>query len=310
MADRSNVVRMGLLGRGGLAPVLAVSPACNEADHLELLAASIEAQSSRPRHWVIVTNGCTDDTERVADAIAARNPEWVSALHLGSTGRRSFAAKAHAVNSGVEAVGLAPHDLVACVDGDVILPPDYFERVSQVMDERPRLGVTGGVYREPVGSKGRIGGHRGNHVPGPAQVLRAEVFQELGGYRGLEFGGLDAVACYGARQRGWETAVLDDLEFSHVRVMGTGGGVSRAKAEYLKGRQDWDLGNAFWFEFAKLIRKLAEGPVIIGGLARTAGFLRGAISRTRGMDDAFVAHVRLEQKQRLTASIRRFIPIA
>ena len=299
---------MSLLGRADKTRVLVVTPACNEAEHLPELAASMEAQSLRPTQWLIVTNGCTDDTPAVADAIADRNPEFVRALHLGSTGRRSFAAKAHAVEAGARSFGTENCDLISCVDGDVILPANYFERVSEAFGANAKLGVAGGVYREPVGTHGRIGGHHGGHVPGPAQVLRSAVYDELGGYWPLEFGGLDAAACYGARHLGWETYAIDDLEFRHSRVMGTGGGVSRVRAEYLKGRQDWDLGNAWWFEAPKLVRKLFASPVVLGGASRTVGFVRGAIHRTRGTDAAFVAAVRREQRLRTTSrlhSLRR-----
>src|SRR5690606_25369204 len=79
--------------------VLVVTPACNEAENLGATAKALAAQTCRPWRWVIVTNGCTDDTEEVADALARDHP-WVRARHLGATGRRSFAAKAHAVAEG------------------------------------------------------------------------------------------------------------------------------------------------------------------------------------------------------------------
>jgi glycosyltransferase involved in cell wall biosynthesis len=299
------MTHMGTSGRSGEARVLAITPVRNEADHLESVAASMAAQVHRPSCWVIVVNGSTDGTEAVADRIADKHPDWVVALSLDIPGQRSFRAKAHAVMAGVEDVEPDAYDLIACVDGDVVLPPDYFAGVAAAFDADPMLGVCGGVYREPVGRNGRIGRHSAGHVPGPAQVLRAETFRAVGGYWPLEFGGLDAAACYRARQLGWTTRALSELEFRHLRTMGTGGGVSRVRAEYLKGRQDWDLGNAPWFEATKLIRRMASTPYVLGGMARTWGYVRGALTRTRGTDPSFVAYVRLEERQRLRSMFGR-----
>ncbi len=285
--------------------ILIVTPACNEAEHLEALGQSLQVQKLRPDHWVIVTNGCVDGTEKVADSLAAADPGSVSALHVGATGRRSFAAKAHAVRAGVQSQGLERFDLVACIDADVVLPANYFAQIAAAMDADPLLGIAGGAYHEPVGDGGRIARHRGGHVPGPGQVFRAEVYQAVGGYQPLEFGGLDSMACYDARRLGWETRTIDGLVFGHVRPMGTGGGTSPIRAEYRKGRQDWDLGNAVWFEAAKVVRRLKSPPILAAAVARAAGFVRGAAGRRRGPDPEFVAYVRSEQRQRLAAKFGR-----
>ena len=299
------MTHMDMSRRSAGARVLAITPARNEADHLEKVAASMAAQDHRPACWVIVVNGSTDGTEAVANRIAEHHRDWVVALSLEMTGQRSFGAKAHAVMHGVDAVGPASYDLIACVDGDVVLPPDYFATVAAAFDADPQLGVCGGVYREPVGRNGRIGRHSAGHVPGPAQVLRAETFRAIGGYWPLEFGGLDAAACYRARQLGWTTLPLSELEFRHLRVMGTGGGVSRIRARYLKGRQDWDLGNAPSFEAVKLIRRMVSAPYIVGASVRAWGFVRGALTRSRGTDPSFVTYVQHEQRQRLRSEFDR-----
>ncbi len=279
--------------------LIAITPACNEAERLGVLAGSLASQTCRPARWVVVTNGCTDDTEAVAERLAVEYGDWVQPLHLGRTGRRSFAAKAHAVAAGIESAQSPSVKFVACIDADVVLPIDYFERVIEAMRETPDLGIAGGVYREPVGRRGRIGGHRGGHVPGPAQVMRMEVYNAIGGYRPLRFGGLDAVACFSARQAGWRTGVIEGLEYDHSRVMGTGGGVSRVKAEYLKGRQDRALGSAVSFEVPKVVRRLASSPFVIGGVARGAGYIRGAFDGDRELEPELVAFIRSEQRERV-----------
>jgi hypothetical protein len=52
------------------------------------------------------------------------------------------------------------------------------------------------------------------------------------------------------------------------------------------------------------MRRLASSPFVIGGLARGAGYLRGAFDGERELEPELVAFIRREQRER----VRSYLP--
>ena len=285
--------------------LLVVTPAHNESDMLPTLAESIRNQTLAPALWVIVDDRSTDTTTETAQEISS-NTHFADTIRRDNTNTtRTFSGKVDAFAEGLD-FGLAQldsPDFIACVDADVILPPDYFERVVAEFQADPDLGVSGGVYLDPVG---RVGRHGGGSVPGPAQVFRKETFDQIGGFRPLELGGEDALACAYARMHGWSTRALPELEFRHTRRMGSdGGGRSPVSAAFKHGRQDWHVGVDPLFEVFRMLPRLKDKPYVVGVLARLAGFAKGAVTEDRMVDADILAYVQAEQRARILAPLRR-----
>ena len=102
-----------------------VIPNLNGADWLPRCLDALAAQTVSPAEVVVVDNGSTD---RSLELIAARGP-LVRAIELGRNTGFAFAA-----NRGVRAVG---SDLVALVNTDVVLEPDWIERMTGALREHP-----------------------------------------------------------------------------------------------------------------------------------------------------------------------------
>jgi GT2 family glycosyltransferase len=287
----------------GLERIAVITPAHNERDHIDALVDSVAGQSLQPVRWVIVDDGSTDDTEaRAKERTVAL--EWVDVCGTSSTTHRSFASKATAVNRGAQRLSSSAFDLLACVDADVCLPPNYFAELADRFAADPSLGVAGGTYQHPVGRRVAVDRPPSHHVPGPAQVFRREVFEQIGGYWPLPHGGVDTAANVAARMHGWTTRSFPDLRFEHRRRMGTGGRGPIA-AEYHKGLQDHDLGVLAMWAVLRSLQRLNKPPYIAGGVARLAGFIVGSARRQpRSVDAAFVEYVRAEQRRRLSAAFR------
>ncbi len=284
--------------------IIVITPAHNEEAKLEALADTMEAQTVRPDLWVIVDDRSTDSTARVAKQIAADLPFVETISRTSGDDSRNFAGKVGAFTAGYDGFVEASHLFVACVDADVLLPPQYFERVLNEFTERPRLGVTGGVY---IDTAGRIGRHGGGSVPGPAQTFRRSTFDEMGGLRPLPRGGEDALACSYARKNGWETEAIDDLQFRHLRSVGTGGGRSKLRAAFEHGRQDWDVGMDPVFEVVRMLPRVTQRPYGIAVLARLSGYAVSSIIGTRQVDDDIMNFCRGEQRGRLLKPLRRYV---
>ena len=282
----------------------AVTPAFNEAERLPALCASVGRQTQIPVRWVIVDDGSTDDTrERALQATASF--DFVTVVSREQHTERSFASKVGAFQHGVSELEGVAYDYLACFDADVILPDRYIEEIVHGLDEDPQLGVTGGLYRHPVGKKLVVDRPPMNQVPGPAQVFRRSTFEAIGGYHGMPHGGEDALANVAARMHGWTTRCRPDLIVDHNRRMGTGGDQHPVRAEFDKGRQDYDLGAHPLFEFGKLVKRLTWPPYVVGSFARALGYLRGIVERKRTAPEEVIRFWREEQLGRIRSLLAR-----
>ncbi len=285
--------------------LLVITPAHNEEATLRDVAQSMVEQTIWPDLWVIVDDRSRDNTALVANEIVANVPfaTMISRTDCSDT-ERNFAGKVDAFATGYERFLDESHEFVACVDADVVLPDHYFERVLKEFQARPRLGVTGGVYIDPLG---RVGRHGGGSVPGPAQVFRQETYSEIGGFRPLSHGGEDALACAYARKHGWISEALEDLQFRHLRSQGTGGGRTKLRAAFDHGRQDWDVGMDPLFEVARMMPRILQKPYGAAVLSRLAGYTYGAVKRTRQVDADIMEFSRAEQRRRLLSPVQRYV---
>jgi poly-beta-1,6-N-acetyl-D-glucosamine synthase len=285
--------------------ILAITPCHNDGWAIDGLASSLVRQKLQPCDWVIVDDASTDDTAATLSQIRAAVP-FASVLRRERPPGRRIGEKAHAVNAGYHLMGrTTEYDAVAILDADVLIPDDYFAQVAVAFADDPALGVCGGVYLEPGASRAQAGRAAGAHVPGPAQVFRRQVFDAVGGYSPLPFGGDDVESVTRARLLGWRTSALRSVTYSHRRRMGTGGHGSALRADFNLGRQDHDLGTLPAFEIVKLARHLSRRPLLLAGVARSVGFLDASIRRRpRSVDDDYIEFVRAEQRARLSGWFR------
>jgi poly-beta-1,6-N-acetyl-D-glucosamine synthase len=116
------------------------------------------AQTRRPDLWVVVDDGSTDRTPELLQSLEAElaflrvialprdDPRAVDGLAEGRVIR--------AFNAGWNSVAGDGWDVIAKVDGDIVLPPDYFARLTEEFQRRPRLGMAGGHCAERRGNGG------------------------------------------------------------------------------------------------------------------------------------------------------------
>lgn len=281
--------------------LIAITPAHNEVDHLPTLFASIAAQTVRPDRWIFVDDGSADGTGDRAEKLAAAH-DFITVLRRPRPSGRQLTSKAHSVAAGY---GAAIEDcpdaaFVASIDADVELPPHTFAYLLERFEDDPELGVAGGLYREEVDGRTRLGRTRPTHVPGPLQLFRREVFDAIGGYQPLPDGGLDVVSTARARMLGWRTHAFDDLIYLHHRRMGTGGGRHPLSAHFHGGIRDRSCGATLPFMMAKTIRRLTDRPLLAASLARLVGFLYAVVTRRQSAIPADVlAFMRAEHRRRI-----------
>lgn len=279
-----------------------VTPARDEADTLPRTARSLIAQTHPPREWVIVDDGSTDGTREIAESYAARHP-WIRVLSSPATAGRARGGRVvEAFNAGRAALS-EPHDVIVKLDGDLHLPPHYFEWVAGTFAREPRAGIVGGVLMEHDGAVWRPAGFNPRHVRGAFKAYRLACLDDIGGLRAAM--GWDGIDEYGARARGWEVFVLTELVVLHYRRRGGRQNWWRARLE--EGRACHFMGYRGDFMLVRLpYRAVLDWPPVLGALGVAAGFVSARMSGAPTSDDAeAVRAVRDEQRERVRALLTR-----
>ena len=236
---------------GALPTYAVVTPVRDEADHFARTAESIVSQTHRPQQWVVVDDGSTDGTREVAERYAAAH-DWIDVISAeGAHERARGAPIVRAFQRGCDALREQP-EVVVKLDGDLFLPPHYFEWVAETFARDPRAGIVGGVALIP--EDGRWVPERGNvlNVNGVAKAYRVACLDEIGGLRPSM--GWDGIDEYGARARGWHVRVLTELTLLHYRPRGS-------KQNPLKARWEEGRGNAYMGYLPELAARPRRVPL-------------------------------------------------
>jgi hypothetical protein len=187
-----------------------VTPARNEAANLARLARCLLGQTAAPALWVIVDNGSTDGTDRVAARLAASDPAIV-VRRVPCDGAPSRGRPvARAFTAGLEAIR-EPVDVIVKLEADVSFPPELFAGLLAEFERDPALGIAAGTCSEPENGQWRPPAANGERTHGAARAYRRACLDAVLRAEGSSAGsGIDERAV-GAN--GWRTAC-----FAHLRV--------------------------------------------------------------------------------------------
>lgn len=196
-----------------------VMPAHNEAEHLGACLESFIRQTRPPDELVVVDDHSTDATAAIAARYAATH-KWIRLVHRESDPVHRPGAKViQAFQQGLSQLS-HPFDLIGKFDADLILPPDYFERVLEAFDKNPGLGMCSGLLYvwnqgewayEPIANR--------DHVRGPIKLYTAGCLRAIGGLRPAV--GWDTADVLLARYHGFGVQTLQTLHVRHLRPTGT-----------------------------------------------------------------------------------------
>lgn len=277
-----------------------ITPARNEAENLPRLAASLAAQTILPTEWIVAENGSTDDTRAVVEVFAAAHP-WARLLELEGAGRPVRGAPiVRAIHAGVAALETSP-DVVVNVDADVSVDPDYFERLLQLFEASPALGIASGTaVEQDADGVWRPRFVTGDNVWGATRAYRMACLRDVLPLE--ERHGWDGIDQLKARSRGWTTRLLVDLTFRHHRPEGSRDG-SGWRHWFAAGETCHYMGYRPAYLVARAVHQARRDRSAVGLLA---GYASSAIRRTaRWPDEGGRRLLREDQSLRLLARRRR-----
>jgi glycosyltransferase involved in cell wall biosynthesis len=286
----------------GLPTYVLITPARNEEAHIERTLRCVIAQSHRPLHWVVVSDGSTDATDNIVRRYAAQHA-WIEHLRLPDHRDRSFAAKANCFNAGFERLRGLSFDVVGNLDADISFVPDYFEFLMGRFALQADLGVAGTPFYEDE-NKPDVHSYAHDaanlsHVSGACQMFRRACFEAVGGYVPIKGGAIDWVAVTTARMKGWRTQTFVDRACQHHRKIGTAN-QSVLMARFHYGRKAYYVGGHPLWELLRGVFQMRQAPRVLGGLWFIAGYLWALVTRMpRAVSPELMAFHRHEQMQRL-----------
>jgi glycosyltransferase involved in cell wall biosynthesis len=277
-----------------------ITPARNEEKFIEGTIQSVVAQILLPERWVIVDDGSTDRTAEIVESYRQQY-SWIELIRRPKRVDRSFAAKVHAFNAGLERIHSLKFDVIGNLDADVSFDSEYLAFLMGKFSEDPQLGVAGTPFVEEGYDSGKDSFEGENHVAGACQLFRYQCFQEVGGFIPNRAGGVDWIAVTTARMKGWKTQSFSEKRIHHHRTIGTAE-CSEVSAMFAYGEKDYYLGGSPIWEILRAGFRMTKKPVIRGGLALLVGYCSAALRRMeRPVTPELIRFHRREQMNKLKA---------
>ena len=283
-----------------------VTPAYNEADFIPQVISSMAQQTHRPEQWVIVDDRSSDNTWDIIQNAAKEHHFIVPVQVQGDRERRVGANVVHVFEQG-RAVLNKNVDILVKMDADVLLDPDYFDKIQAYFQKDPVLGMASGktyIQRNGAWVLERI---PDTHVSGACKAYRMACFDDMDGL--LPLLGWDILDGAKARMKGWRTASFRDMPLYHLRLSGSARGMLRARMR--TGRAMYTIRAHPLFVLGKSVFRALEKPYLTG-LIIPFGYAWCFITRPERLaDDELAAYLRSEQIGRImgrTAKKEEWLP--
>ena len=285
--------------------ILIISPMRNEAAHVARVARALAAQTVPPAEWVVVDDGSTDDTAAVLQELQASIP--FLSVHTREADpepvvdRLAVAAAPRAFNYGLARASVRDWTHVMKLDGDIELPPNYFERMLEEYACDAELGMAAGRLIEPGrGGKMIPMPIARNHIHGALKLYTRECFEAIGGVPTQL--GWDTIDQTYARLRGYTTRNWDDVIGIHHRPHASADGTLRGRARH--GECAYIAHFSPLWVALRSVKIMRDRPVVISGFAFFYGYVRSAVRRVeRVPDPEFRTFARSELRVRLRTEI-------
>lgn len=273
-----------------------VSPVRDEEQNIDATIDSVARQSVLPQQWVLVNDGSTDRTGEILDRAAVAH-RWLSVIHRNDRGFRAPGTGViDAFYEGYHSLRAVDWEFVVKLDGDLVLPTDYFEKCFAEFAREPRLGISGGIVYHLANGKEVIEPNPRFHVRGATKIYRRECWEAIGGL--LKAPGWDTLDEVKAQMLGWSTRSLPELRLLHLRPTGLADGSWRNAVK--NGRANYFSGYHPLFMLLKCVKRLFEPPYGTASAGLLVGFISGYLYRLPQVDSpALIGYLRRQQVRRL-----------
>ena len=264
--------------------IVIVAPCRNEERFLPDLIRSLENQTLKPVECIIVDDGSTDKTPEIVSEAEKRN-SWLRLLRKEDRGKRSVGpGVVETFYYGYDKLRTKDWDYICKLDGDIILPPNYFKRLIYYFEKDKYLGsASGKLYLKLKSGSLTLERTSDEMVWGCTNFYRRECFDQIGGF--VKQTMWDGIAFHRARMAGWRTRSIWDpeLKITEQRIMGS------SQKNIIVGRIRWGRGQYFMgthpiYILAVGFYRLFERPFLIGGICIALGYFISMLKRAERYD--------------------------
>nr|WP_315165897.1 glycosyltransferase family 2 protein [uncultured Flavobacterium sp.] len=217
-----------------------IIPAYNEEAFIGLTLQSLVSQTVLPKKVVVVNDNSTDNTAQIVLDYAKDNP-FITLVNKSSSAVHLPGSKViQAFHKGFETID-DQYDIIVKLDGDLILPNNYFETILDIFKKDSQIGMAGGfAYVEKNGEWILENLTDKDHIRGAFKAYRKECFLQIGNLKPAM--GWDTVDELLSKFYGWKVVTDASLIVKHLKP--TGANYNKA-ARYKQGESFYTLGYGF-----------------------------------------------------------------
>lgn len=219
-----------------------IIPAHNEETFLADTLNSVLRQTLQPKKVVVVNDNSTDGTEAIIDTFLALSPIFEKLNTTSSSEHMPGSKVIKAFNKGLSLLD-DNYDVLIKLDADLILPDNYFEKITYIFKGHPNAGIAGGFVYE-MDDKGQWKLNHPmdkNHVRGAFKAYSKACFKAIGGLRSAM--GWDTVDELLARFHAYEILTDETLAVKHLRPTGK---AYDQNAKLLQGKAMYGMRYGIW----------------------------------------------------------------
>ncbi|MAB56934.1 MAG: glycosyl transferase family 2 [Aequorivita sp.] len=233
--------------------IFIIIPAHNEEAFITRMLQSIADQSLHPKKVIIVNDASTDGTQEIIDQFSKKYAFFKSIIHNSQKIHKPGSKVVNAFYKGFEGIN-NDFDFIGKFDADIVMPPNYFERILELFSSDEKIGIAGGnLYIE----KGNVWEFENisekTKVRGPIKLYRKKCFEDIGGLK--KSMGWDTVDELLAQYHGWKVKTDPSLHVKHLKP--TGKFYTKA-SKHKQGEAFYKMRYGFWLTLiasAKLASK-------------------------------------------------------
>lgn len=285
-----------------------VTAAKNEEMYIEKTIKSVISQELKPEKWVIVNDDSTDATSDIIDHYTSKYNyiEKIDNIHKRD---RTFASKAKALKIAFGSLSCCDYTYIGNLDADVTFEPNFYMNLIQCFEDDQSLGCIGGTIWEFIEGQWRFNHYNPDWcVGGATHFFRRAIFEKIGLYPELPYGGEDTVVEYLVRDAGYVVKAFTHLKVLHHKPSGPEFGKGIKKSFNL-GRQEYYWGTSPLFQIFKCLKRITKKPYAFGAFFRFCGFIFCFFSndKSKMVPQHIRRIVRKQQMQRLKPDLLGFL---
>lgn len=247
-----------------------ITPVKNEAKFVKETLNSVINQTIKPNLWILVNDGSTDNTAQIINEYCLKF-SWIKTINLENKNEeRSGGSKVvNAFYNGLRTVNINNYNFIVKLDGDLILPKNYFETLLNEFENDKKLGICGGtIYNSYSEYDLRIEKVADFHVRGALKMIRKECWLQINGFKEVwNWDGLDIME---AQFYGWKTRSID-IPVIHLRP--TTSAYNLVEHSYKSGYEAYKMGADCKLTLIRTIRKISTKPYFKISSAYFKGYL-------------------------------------